>query len=226
MTDDPLRPAIEQALGFETAGWAADRVSEVMRRLARDAFDDERVDAIVIASDAPPSAAFLGAGSTIYVSRQLVEHVPVPEGLALWLAHEMAHDRLGHVPRLPAAAWWPFKLEFALSAVRWWTRWRGRERDADLVAIELVTDAGFDPDLALATFEAVAPGMEEDERGAETRIGTRVARMRRHLADVRAGTRFASAATRVRNDTLHRRLGLGGAASALVALAVLIVRRR
>ncbi len=219
---DPLRDAIEAELVVETGHWAHERVTRVAEQLQRDTHPEARVGAAVIASER--HTIFLAA-NTIYVSRHLIERLPTEEALAIVMAIEVAHHRLGHVPRIPPAMYWPFKLAFALQALRYAMTAQHRERDADIVAVEIVHDAGFDIELALAAFEVLGTALEDNEREAEARIADRVLRMRAHRELLRMGERFPVQRAADRERTLQRRLAWGAGGVAALATAVLLRRR-
>src|SRR5207302_1094921 len=70
------------------------RVEEVRDRLNRARLPLPRL-AVVILFEAEVTA-FIGPGRYVYVTRGLLHRAWWPEGLAMVLAHEMAHHDLGH----------------------------------------------------------------------------------------------------------------------------------
>jgi len=75
-------------------------------------------------------------GRRVVVSRKFVEFLEDDEQLAALLAHELAHNVLGHRARLAAAG-------------RSWANVRTTEREADRLSVWLLANAGYDPAAAL-----------------------------------------------------------------------------
>src|SRR5665647_2526218 len=134
MADDPLRDAIERELVVEKSGWAFERVERVTSLLHQTIPDGDRFETLVIWS--ADHGAFTAPGSTIYISRRLLERLPDDAAAEFVIAHEIAHHRLGHVPS-PAAAWSRLPLKLALVLLSKLITGPERERDADLLGIEM-----------------------------------------------------------------------------------------
>ncbi|MCA1661573.1 MAG: M48 family metalloprotease [Novosphingobium sp.] len=82
-------------------------------------------------------------GKRVVIGRKLVEGLP-DELLAAALAHELAHNLLGHRARLDASG-------------RSWGKVKQTEREADRLMPWLLANAGYDPRAAVRFFEAWGP---------------------------------------------------------------------
>ena len=83
-------------------------------------------------------------GKRIVIGRALVEDLPEDDLLAAVLAHELAHNLLGHRVRLDAEG-------------RTWGNIRATEREADRLSVWLLASAGYDPRAAVRFFERWGP---------------------------------------------------------------------
>jgi predicted Zn-dependent protease len=241
MVDDPLRARIERELVVERAGWAGERAARVTERLQQEVDPAARFETLVVWTDV--HTAFTAPGRTIYLSRRLLEQLPDDDAAAFVIAHELSHHRLGHVPA-PIAGWHRLPVTLVLLSLQWLIAGQEQEHDADLLAIEICLDAGFDADRCLAAIDILtrvaldygdldaALGADPDARGAapgrrsHPTLPARRAAARAHLARVRAGARLdvALAARRRRQQRRQRALlAAGGAAAALLLVAL---RRR
>src|SRR5262245_23435791 len=90
---DWLREEVERELVVERDGWAVERIARVAERLGA---NRDGVTTLVVWLDSHNACT---ADRTIYISRRLLERLPDDEAAALVVAHELAHHRLGHVPR-------------------------------------------------------------------------------------------------------------------------------
>lgn len=151
-------------------------------------------------------SAFTTDGRTLYIGRRLLERLADDDAAAFVIGHELAHHRLGHIPQLPAT--W---IGAARSVWLWfratWIKTPGRERDADLLAIELCLDAGYDPERCVAALEHLEQvsldhgdvdgvlGHEDGHTRDHPPLRDRIAAIRSHTAAVRAaiGCRSSSA---------------------------------
>lgn len=83
-------------------------------------------------------------GKRVVIGRELVDDLPEDELLAAALAHELAHNLLGHKLRLDASG-------------RSWGRVKATEREADRLSVWLLANAGYPPEAALRFFERWGP---------------------------------------------------------------------
>ena len=109
-------------------------------------------------------------GKRVVIGRKLVEAFPPDplrgdELLAAALAHELAHNLLGHRTRLNASG-------------RSWSKVRATEREADRLSVWLLANAGYDPMAAVRFFERWGPKFDlgilatPDHDGWKTRVRT------------------------------------------------------
>lgn len=230
---DWLRSRVEAEYVIERDGWAGERVDRVTAALQRDVPVGERLDTLVVWMH--EWRAFTGPGRTVYVSRRLLETLPTDAAAAFVIAHELAHHQLGHLPRLSAG--WRAAPGLALAALQRLVHTPGRERDADLRAIELCIAAGYEVEaclVALARMEHEALDWGDvdaviDDVASQARVRSHPP-VRRRLADVQAhvaamarGHRLADE-LRVRAAARRRKLAIVGGVAATVAIA-LITRR-
>jgi Zn-dependent protease with chaperone function len=171
-----------------------------------------------------------------YVSRRLLERLADDDAAAFIIAHELAHHRLGHIVAIPRS--W---LGVARGVLIWleqrWTKTPGHERAADLLAIELCLDAGYDPErciAALAHLEQVSLdygdvdgvlGSEGGARRSHPAIRARIAAVRDHLAKAR-GVRIPLDVSLQRERQRRRKTALVAAGNAAAFVALLVLRRR
>ena len=88
-------------------------------------------------------------GKRVVIGRKLIEAFPLDslrgdELLAAALAHELAHNLLGHRARLDASG-------------RSWGKVKATEREADRLSVWLLANAGYDPQAAVRFFERWGP---------------------------------------------------------------------
>src|SRR5688500_521641 len=147
---DWLRDAIEEELVVERSGWAPERVARVAERVQP---IEPRLDALVVWSE--EHNAFTGPGQTVHVSRRLLERLD-EDATAFVVAHEIAHHRLGHIPKWGSrmSVMLPFRL--ALHVLERAIATRDNESDADALALEMCLDAGYDADRCIGALEFLA----------------------------------------------------------------------
>lgn len=228
---DGLREEIERAYVVEREGWAAERAARVTERLQADTAAGDRLETLVVWW--AEHNAFTTFGSTIYISRRLFERLPDDDAAAFVIAHELAHHRLGHIPKA-AWSWLPVRVMLALLDHR--LHGRDREAQADLLAIELCMTAGYDPERCLAALEILTHvsldyGDVDGVLGGERRsthppLQARFAAARTHAAAVRAGARL-DVQRAIASDRERRRKRMVAAAgvAAGAAVALLVLRR-
>ena len=109
-------------------------------------------------------------GRRVVIGRKLVEALPADsvrgdELLAAALAHELAHNLLGHRARLDASG-------------RSWSKVRATERESDRLSVWLLANAGYDPQAAVRFFERWGPKFDlglfatPDHDGWKARVRT------------------------------------------------------
>jgi len=227
---------MEGTFVIERQGWASERVQRVTGWLQRAVPAESRLETLVVWLD--EHTAFTTQGRTIYVSRRLLERLADDDAAAFVIAHELAHHRLGHVPALPRS-WLGVARALIIALERRWIATTDHERDADLLAIEMCVDAGYDPERCIAALEYLeqvsldygdVDGVLGPETGVDRRthpaVRTRIAAVRDHLAAVRRGIRLPLDTTIQRERRRRRQVALAAAGSAAVAVALLVIRRR
>jgi Zn-dependent protease with chaperone function len=237
---DWLREQIERECVVEREGWAAERVARVSERLQRDVPAAERLETLVIWIDR--YNAFTAPGRTIYMSRRLLERFADDDAAAFVVAHELAHHRLGHVPPPLPTGLLLLPLRIVLALLRLRVATPAHERDADLLAIEMCLEAGYDPARCIAAFElldqvALDYGDIDGSLGADggwadgrshppTRA--RIEALRAHVAAWRNGHRLAAelAARDQERRTRRRRALAATAGGAALTVGLIVLRRR
>lgn len=235
MARDRWREEIEAAFVYEREGWAYERATRVTEALQRGVLPENRLETLVIWTD--DHGAFTMPGRTIYFSRRLFELMPDDEAAAFIIAHELAHHRLGHVPE---RTWSALKLNVAIRIFHRVIARQEYERHADLLAIEMCIDAGYDPERCLRALELVDKvaldygdveaslgpelGLPEILRPAHPPIQERIAAVRAHVEAMRSGHRLA--AEREANKARRQRKAIAIAATAVGVVAVALLLRR
>lgn len=122
-------------------------------------------------------------GTRVVVSAEIMDFALSDDELALVLAHEMAHNMLGHNRGAPA--------QRIAGADRSGARSKDREREADRWALYLMARAGFDPGVApgfwrrwgpKASLGLLSDGSHPDWRDRVERAETEVARIQAERA--------------------------------------------
>jgi predicted Zn-dependent protease len=234
MTDDPFRAMIEAEFVVERTGWAAERVDRVSARLQPEVAPADRFETLVVWFE--DHGAFTRDGKTLYFSRRLLERLADDDAAAFIVAHEIAHHRLGHIPRLSSR--WSIARKIAWGVAReLWITSAERERDADLLAIEMCLDAGYDLDRCLGALEHLehvsldygdiggAVGYEDHTVRSHPPVRARIAEVRAHAAQVRLGHRLSIDLARQRERIRRRKLAYAAAGSVAAATAVMLWRR-
>ncbi|MBV9110849.1 MAG: M48 family metalloprotease [Gemmatimonadetes bacterium] len=146
------------AFGAEHDGWAVEQVRRIDARLQANVPADQRLETVVLWI--PEASAFTMPGRHVYISRRLLERMGGrDEPVALVIAHEMAHHRLGHVAgaelldRVPAVMR-DFALDLALVSTRV-LHGAEREADSDAAAFDLCLAAGYDAHACLRAFDVL-----------------------------------------------------------------------
>ncbi|HUQ13335.1 MAG TPA: PDZ domain-containing protein [Novosphingobium sp.] len=114
-------------------------------------------------------------GRRVVIGRKLVETLPEDELLAAALAHELAHNVLGHRARLDASG-------------RAWSKVKATEREADRLMPWLLVNAGYDPEAALRFFGRWGPANDYGIFSSpdHDRPKTRARRIAAEIATMRA----------------------------------------
>jgi predicted Zn-dependent protease len=232
MLTDALRAEVERELVVEKTGWAAERAARVSERLQAGVAPSERLDTLVVWWS--EHNAFTCFGRTIYISRRLFERLPDDDAAAFIVAHEIAHHRLGHIPRFVASRLLPARL--ILAALERLLCSPRREADADRLAIELSLAAGYDLERCLVALDILALVSLDygdvdgvyggDERRSHPALNDRIVTVRAHAAGVRAGARL-DVQRSIAEERRRRRARLVQVAAGLaVAGCALLVLRR
>ena len=151
-----LHGELVREYALEKEAWALERAARVMKRLNAVRTDGEPKEAVILWMT--KVFAFTFFGRYVYIARRLYERLPSDEMVAFVFAHEIAHHDLGHfkiyegmsswLPRTTAtsyiAALGAYFAHVAFSAEK--------EADADLYAMQLCLDAGYDGERCLQAF--------------------------------------------------------------------------
>jgi predicted Zn-dependent protease len=232
---DSLREIIESQYVVEREGWAAERVARVTERLQAGVPLPDRFETLVLWTDA--HNAFTGPGKTIYFGRRLLQQMPDDEAAAFVIAHELAHHQLGHVPTLTRAIL-ALPVSLVILGLSRWIATSQRETDADLRAVELCLDAGYDIERCLHAIEQLCQiyldygdidGVFGREDGKD--MGThpphhhRLAAARAHAHRVRTQGHRLALDLDARRARRRRRYAIAAGAAA-VGIALVILRRQ
>lgn len=233
--DEPLRDAIEEAFVVERTGWAFERVQRVTERLQAGVPAAQRLETLVLWLD--DHNAFTAQGRTVYLSRRLLERLPDDDAAAFVIAHELAHHRLGHLPALPAN-WLGVARLLLVRLETAWAATPARETDADLLAIEMCIDAGYDPERCIEALHHLVNvsldyGDVDGVLGADSAesprshppLTRRIAAVRAHVPAVRRGVRQPLDVT-LRRERQRRRKALMVAGAGAAAVCALVILRR
>jgi len=150
----------------ETEAWATERCARVMTRLNAERMDAEPKEAVILLL--PRSRAFTTVGRYVYISRRLLERLPSDDEVAFVLAHEIAHHDCGHLDLYRGwSSWIPRSKATSYVAARLALMEHGmyspeKEAQADLYALQLCLDAGYDGDRC-AHFFAILENESLDE---------------------------------------------------------------
>jgi predicted Zn-dependent protease len=139
----------------ETEAWATERAARVMARLNEARSDCEPKEAVILWLRG--FSAFTFVGRYVYIARRLYERLPSDECVAFVLAHEVGHHDCGHlalyrgwgswIPRSNATSY----IAGLTSVLEHMTYGPEKEAQADLYAMQLCLDAGYDGDRCLQT---------------------------------------------------------------------------
>jgi predicted Zn-dependent protease len=154
---EELHREIIEEFAMETEAWATERVDRVMARLNAVRRNREPLAAHVLW--VRECTAFTTPAPHVYISRRLLEHLPSDETAAFVLAHEAAHHDCGHLdlfqnwldvlPRgtVSTIAAGLFRhLEHRMYGPE-------REAEADLRALSMCLDAGYNGERCLQVFD-------------------------------------------------------------------------
>lgn len=149
-----LHGELVREFGHERAAWATERSTRVMDRLNAVRTDREPMEAVILWLR-HGMTAFTLVGRYLYIVRHLYERLPSDESVAFIFAHEIAHHDLGHASLFQGwASWLPRSTATsylaALAAVlEHKALGPERESQADLYAIQLCLDAGYNGERCL-----------------------------------------------------------------------------
>jgi predicted Zn-dependent protease len=154
---EELHREIVAEFATETEAWATERVDRVMARLNSARPGREQLGAHVLWIR--ECTAFTTPAPYVYLSRRLLEKLPSDETTAFVLAHEAAHHDCGHLDlfenglrMLPRGA-----VSTLAAAVFRHLEHRmygpEREAEADLRALDMCIDAGYNGERCLQAFD-------------------------------------------------------------------------
>ena len=144
---DRLAAHLPQA-GASSDHWSRRLAAEAHARLARVARPLDDCFIHVFDGTARSAQAFTTQGRHIFVNHHLIALCGRMEAVAFVIAHEYAHQALGHARRPPRFVerwdWLPFHLAWAFLTGPHGVRAAESERDADASALDLCMKAGLD----------------------------------------------------------------------------------
>jgi hypothetical protein len=152
-----LHRELQEAVVFEDAPWAIDRIRRVEDRLQTGRPESNRLTVEIAWLE--EETAFTAPGRFIYFSRRLYELCPTDEQVAFVVSHEIAHHDLGHVALFNG---WADKITHLPCATLFALFFHGLERllygpqkecDADRHGLDLCIAAGYDPARCLELFD-------------------------------------------------------------------------
>jgi len=226
-----FRDLIESVFVVEREGWVGERVQRVTRRLQQDVPEAERFETLVLWMD--QHTAFTLPGRTIYFSRRLFERMPDDDAVAFVIAHELAHHRLGHVPDTARWGTW-LPIGVVIRLVQRQICGPEDEHEADLRAIEIGLDSGYDLERCIAALEILrlisldygdVDGVLGSERRSHPPIDRRIAAARIHADEMHHGRRLGRSRRAERDRDRTRKVGLAIAGGAAVLALGLFLRR-
>ena len=141
----------------EIEPWAIERAKRVMDRLNAVRVDRQPMEAVILWLQG--FTAFTFAGRYIYIVRRMYERLPSDECVAFVFAHEIAHHDCGHLGLYQSwTSWLPRSTATSyvamLTAVLEHKAYGPeREAQADLYAMRLCLDAGYDGTRCLQLFD-------------------------------------------------------------------------
>jgi hypothetical protein len=134
-------------------GWAFDRAHRVASRLQEGLAPEQRLEPVVAWIEG--HAAFTVPGRYVYLSRHFLQRGLTEDATAFVFAHELAHQRLGHLrawlSEVPGA-WMAGNLMLAAHRALVSPE---KEAEADRWALERCVTAGYDRERCLGAFDAM-----------------------------------------------------------------------
>jgi fermentation-respiration switch protein FrsA (DUF1100 family) len=152
---DEVHAQLIDAFGLETEAWATERVTRVMETLNRVRLSCPEPGAaprVLVAEILwlQGMHAFTLPGQYLYLSRRLLERASSDDPIAFVLAHEAAHQDLGHTRLLtPTLARFGKTLGTVVRLAERIAYSPEQERAADAYALDLSLAAGYHPDSGL-----------------------------------------------------------------------------
>jgi Zn-dependent protease with chaperone function len=140
--------AIDEEVVIEKSGWAFETVQRIAKRLNQERENYQPIEPVVIWI--PDVRAFATPGRYIYISRELLQRFSKDDPIAFILAHEIAHNDLGHIrlfsSYLKILKFFVFGKYLALLLKSLQLKFINlpRELEADQYAIKLCLKAGYD----------------------------------------------------------------------------------
>lgn len=121
-------------------------------------------------------------GVHVFLTTRVLEQARTDDELAFVIAHEMAHNVLGHAAVMRAQG------SSVAAALRKPAVSRRAEREADLLGAELMVDAGYDVEGAVTMLRTVDRGFDLPFLASHDGFATRAAAIRGHAAARRSAT--------------------------------------
>ncbi len=155
--NDALYRHVLEKNWVEEKGWAPELVERILARL-RAANPNISGKFTILVVWSKEFNAMIDSGNYIYVSRALLERCPNEEAAAFVIAHELAHQQLGHLEIVPpwaqkAPRWAPLMIFWYVIKIFGSLFTPRRECEADVAGLNYCINAGYNPAESISIFD-------------------------------------------------------------------------